>query len=486
MFLTLVAARAEDVLQILPQQIHIGSSSADGRSFSIQMNNEATFTAFQMDLYLPEGMDLDERDPIVLVKDRFPHEEGRYGITFDHEVLFAKRNDGSYRIIVSSNINAQIYGNNGNLLTVYYITDPELPEGIHPVKIKNVVMAISGTEGVRHTETSSFFYTENTDLSSVSSLDFSALTGAVYQDVLNQTNKLIEENKNLSEFNLSGADSISVEPVVQNLNCIYYIQAGSAVAKFLKSVGKNENIVTVSAQGNHCDYLKLTDGYPARFTQPFTATEASYYRRVPTPGWYSLCLPYNSETPENVVIEKFSSLNENTITFSRSEITAHNPRIFYTPETEISFTASNVSVSPAPKELADNSFIGTYQQLSANDVFDCYALHSDGSGFGITGNTTYVPPFRAYVKTEGKSNKIRLIHDNATSISNFVCNPHKIKITKKGNWIQIESDTDAQKIDIYTLDGKYILQCTLNKNENKTISLEKGIYLINNIKITIK
>lgn len=485
MLLTFITVRAEDVLQILPQQIHIGSTSADGRSFSIQMNNEATFTAFQMDLYLPEGMELDERDPIVLVKDRFPHEEGRYGITFDHEVLYTKRSDGAYRILVSSNINAPINGNNGDLLTVYYVTDPTMQDGIQPVKIKNVVMAISGTEGVRHTETSSYFYTENTNFTSLSSLNLSALTGAIYQDVLKQTNELIKNNTSLSEINLSGADSISMIPEVQNINCIYYVRENSPAAKFLSEAKKTINVVAIGNQGNHCERLVLTDGFPALFTLPFTASQASYSRNVPSAGWYSLCLPYTTESPEDVFVEKFSSLNGNTIIFSHAEITAHNPCIFYTSKLNVEFAASDVAIQPAPEELVDNLFIGTYRQIPASNIVNCYALHSDGSGFGITGNTTYIPPFRAYVHANGQGNKIRLIHDQETAI-NDQKSSGKIKIDQGINWIRVEACCDKQLVTIYTPDGKCIYQNQLNQSERKTFFVEKGLYLVNNIKIIVK
>ena len=49
-------AVAEDILQVVPQSIVPGSTSADTRCFTLEMKNDETFTAFQFDIYLPEGM----------------------------------------------------------------------------------------------------------------------------------------------------------------------------------------------------------------------------------------------------------------------------------------------------------------------------------------------------------------------------------------------------------------------------------------------
>ena len=273
------------------------------------MKNDETFTAFQFDIYLPEGMELDEVGPIVF-SDRFPSTPGRPNqIPIYTHVYDCRRHDKDgvfWRVIVYSTKNDPISGNSGDLLYMYYVTDESLKPGIHPVQIKNVVMAISGTQDVKPDDSSSFFYTEGYDASSVVKLDFSGLTGYVASDVVAKTNEIIADNKSLTEMDLSGIDKAGGNFASANPNCLMYVRQGAPIAESMK--GEN-NVVEMSDNGNVCSRYVLTDGYDANVSVPFTASTASYSRTVPSAGWYSLCLPYSVPANDDVEVECFESLD---------------------------------------------------------------------------------------------------------------------------------------------------------------------------------
>lgn len=479
-------AVAEDILQVVPQSIVPGSTSADARYFTLEMKNDETFTAFQFDIYLPEGMELDEVGPIVF-SDRFPSTPGRPNPIYTH-VYDCRRHDKDgvfWRVIVYSTKNDPISGNSGDLLYMYYVTDESLKPGIHPVQIKNVVMAISGTQDVKPDDSSSFFYTEGYDASSVGKLDFSGLTGYVSSDVVAKTNEMIAGNKSLTEMNLSGIDEAGGTFVSANPNCLRYVRQGTLIAESMK--GEN-NVVEVSDNGNTCSKYVLTDGYDANVSVPFTAASASYSRTVPSAGWYSLCLPYSVPAKDGMTVERFESLDAQKaiINFVDGNVEANVPCIFRTESTEVDFTAENVLVETTPDKLSDGLFTGTYTMIDNEELNGGYALHSDGRGFGSIGGTTYIPPFRAYVDYKSEIELMSVVHGGTTGISTVDNDESSLDIDNEGQTVKVKALSGKETVCIRSLDGKLLNMQRLNIGESMLLHLEKGIYLINNKKVFVK
>lgn len=447
---------AEDVLQIVPQQIVAGSSADDGRTFAIEMNNENVFVALQFDLYMPDGVILDNvYDPIELSKDRFPHTTGRNGVvTFSHDVTYELREEGFYRIAIGSNKkDIKISGTSGTLINVYYISDAELPDGVLPVEIKNVVMAISGTSDVKPADCSSFFYTDKFDWNA-SKLDLSALTGTLTTDVVEAVNSNISDNANLTTLDLSGIDNAGVAFESANPNALVYAKSGSTFAS-LQQTAWGKNVV----DGNVCGQLTITDGHPFYVEKGFTATAATYQRTLAKEGWYSLCLPYVANKPAGVTVERFSELDASagTVVFSEGDIAANVPCIFNAPAGNITFSASDVEIVKTPEKMNDGAFVGVYDKTGEGAIVGSYALFADGSGFGIAGTTAYAEPFRAYIESESSNAKtLRLIHGETTGV-------------------ELLEKEAGERSNIYSIDGRYA---------GRSIEqLPEGIYIINNKKL---
>lgn len=87
----------DDISQLIP------TTSAKG--IDINLSNDAKYTAFTMDVALPEGMTVND---ISLDRKRAPR----------HQLVFNKLSDGRYRIIGFSPTLDSFNGNNGTLLTI--------------------------------------------------------------------------------------------------------------------------------------------------------------------------------------------------------------------------------------------------------------------------------------------------------------------------------------------------------------------------------
>lgn len=366
-------AMADELLQVIPQLVVAGNEGEE--FFTIDMrNDDNVYLALQFDLYLPEGVDLvDEEDvPIYLSEDRFTYKRG---VCTTHEASVTKR-EGFYRIqIYGKNGNVAIPEHEGGLCDVYYTSSAEL-DGILPVRIENVVLGISGTEGVKPAPNVSFLYTEAVDWADMTSIDLAHGSSVATGDVVDEARTLMT-----------------------NPNALLYVGEGS-------SVDGLDNVVA----GEQCESLTLTDGHPFNAPKPFTAASATYSRTVAADGWYSLCLPFAAEAPEGVDVERLQSVNEGSIDFVAGGVEADKPCIFNAKAGEVTFEGSNVAVAATPEQLADGPFVGTYRQMEAGNIEGCYALRADGTGFGRADNTAYVTPFRAVVQSTGNASVLLIRH----------------------------------------------------------------------------
>ncbi len=114
-----------------------------GRSaqLPVALTNENETTAFQCDVYLPEGITLLKTD------------KGKYDITLaeerkdDHTVTSSLQNDGAIRVVVASLTSSLFAGNSGDLFYLNLQADEDI-SGELPLSIKNI--RISESDGTRH------------------------------------------------------------------------------------------------------------------------------------------------------------------------------------------------------------------------------------------------------------------------------------------------------------------------------------------------
>lgn len=492
-FACVTGIMADDFFEVLPQPVVAGSTSADGRSFAVELRNESVFKALQFDIYLPEGMEFDDVDPIELSMDRFPYTIGRGGvIKFSHDVNYVKRPDGAYRVVITStDYYAEVKGNSGTLLTIYYVTADDMPRGVLPVQVNNVVMAISGTEGVRHRNTSTFFYTAGTDFSSLTRLDLSACQGTMFADVVEELNRLTAASTALTEIDVTGLAAAGADFAPANANCLLLVGAGTELAESLDAAGR-DNVVTVSDEGNTCQRLVLTDGHAFGTSQPFLATVASYSRTLPAAGWYSLCLPFAATPPEGVAVERYGSADaeKGTITFVEASLEADVPCIFNAAGEEVVFTATDADIAPTVEVPADGPFVGTYTGTAEGDIEGCYALRADGSGFGRAGATAYVPPFRACLRVESGAAVLRLLHGGPTATDRSAImadsDTDGLRISVSRGAVTLTAVSQAAAVTIASADGRRVASFALPAGGSRIVPLQPGVYVINRVKTVIR
>ena len=101
----------------------------------ISMSNENSFTAYQFELVLPDGMTIakNENDKYIVAKGN------RYSDD-SHQVSIEDLGDNTFRFICVSLHNGIIDGTEGALLSVSLKASAEMAEGIYDATIRNIIM----------------------------------------------------------------------------------------------------------------------------------------------------------------------------------------------------------------------------------------------------------------------------------------------------------------------------------------------------------
>lgn len=232
------------------------------------------------------------------------------------------------------------------------------------------------------------------------------VTGTLDEGNVKALNNKLAHNDVITTLDLSGATlNTQTEIKTDNPNTLIYLGENG-------SVGNKSNVV----KNGVCDNLALTDGHPFRAAQSFTATDATYSRTLNgEEGWYSVCLPYAATISDDVVVEKFESVDASaqTVTFApvAGTMEAYTPYIFRATD-GVAFSGNGVKVDVTPSQIADGSFIGTFSGIAAPGLAGYYVLNADGSGFALASDKAYARPFRAVIHPDGLSHisALRLIH----------------------------------------------------------------------------
>lgn len=142
----LTSATIVESIEVTRDGNHFAMNDAVLRSgssmlFPVTMQNEVGITAFQCDVYLPEGISLQQNN------------KGKYDITLDeermddHSVTSSLQPDGAIRIVVASLTNTEFWGNNGNLFYLNLTSSLE-EDATLPIAVRNI--RISDSEGTRY------------------------------------------------------------------------------------------------------------------------------------------------------------------------------------------------------------------------------------------------------------------------------------------------------------------------------------------------
>ncbi len=117
-------------------------------NLSLNLKNESCYSAFQFDLYVPEGMDV---SGIMLNPER----------KHKHQILYNKIEDGHYRIAALSTVNNIFKGHDGELLN---ITLDEIPD--NEISIRKILFFDSEGQSYQFDDIESMIVTQIENLSS--------------------------------------------------------------------------------------------------------------------------------------------------------------------------------------------------------------------------------------------------------------------------------------------------------------------------------
>ena len=236
----------------------------------------------------------------------------------------------------------------------------------------------------------------------------------------------------------------------------------------------------------------LDENKSYEFFNPYTG-KVKVLRNIGAGKWNTICLPFNMDATQiasafgdNAIVAKFNGYDKHEkdgkitgfgLHFnSTTTISAHTPYLIKVGSSVSDFELDPVSITDAGVTPSDGAFVGTYQNLTNfGSEAHPYLFLSGNQFFFAIGNTN-MKSFRGYFDLgedlatyrnskngdSGNANVTVFVDDEATSIS-------------------------GMSIDQPIVDAVYDLQGRVVKVENNDLnSLQKGVYIVNGQKITIK
>ncbi len=459
--------------EIVPFVMTAGQKS---NNLALDLYNNEEFTAFQLDLSLPEGLNIDLNRRGSAFNLSFNTEYDRTDATY-HTLSSAEQSNGDVRILCYSTSLEVFWGNEGTLINIPVTASADMAPGIYSFRIKNIVLTKPDETKVIPAD-----YRGSIIIGNGGNVDDIKLYGAYSGEALVDFSAALSSNTYITGIDMTEAsvlNGVNAELNTGNPNTLIYVKDSNAL-------GNTKNIVV----DENCYDLNLTDGHPFNASKPFTASEASYARTVSAPGWYSICLPFSADASAGVEVERYGSFDESTseLVFNRGDVDAYKPCIFNAPATgEVAFTATNVEVAATPAVAEDGMMVGAFSKVEGSALTGCYALKADGTGFGTCGSNTYVPPFRAYVKTSATgANVLKLVHGGDVTGIDEVVESGDLLISVQDGECTVKAVGKAVQVCIHSLDGRLVKKMVLAANAGETVILPAGIYMINKNKIIVK
>lgn len=444
---------------------------------------EAELCGVQFDLYLPEGITVDQTSRGVY---KFAHVADRIDAR-SHVIAStdngARDENGNIipgtefiRVLCYSNTSEIFSNREGALLSIPLTAAENLAAGVHEIQLKNIIATTPkalpwGLPDNRLSVISG-------ELSLSESLP--QLQGHWTADAAQALSRKLAANSAISFISLAQATDIASDARVQtgNPNTLVYIPED-------KTLANTANVVS----GASCKKLYLTDGYPFYAPMPFTAAEAAYSRSIDAAGWQSLCLPFAADLPVGVVAERFESLDEDGHTVAFKAVTAtgaDTPCLFHVPTTgTVTFSATDAAIAATPDVLADGALTATYRQTAEGDVVGKYVLRDDGTGFDRCNATDCVSAFRAYLEGEtAVSDQVYVISHGSTPTGIGRMATGGLDIRAGRAHAVLASDI-AMTVNIVTAAGQAVRTMRLRPDLPQSVTLPAGAYIANGRKFVV-
>ena len=201
----------------------------------VEMKNATAVTAFQFDLYLPEGASV-----ATFIGDG----EEFYDVTFNlerrkssHIIATEPQADGALRIVAYSSVNAAFVGNEGVLVYVA-VAVGEMEEGEYPVTMRNIRMVTSDEQEMVAADCTSTLTIENTLMGDVNGDGHFTMI-----DVVMMVNAVLEKTQNNFDSraaDLNGDGKVTMVDVVGVLRLVL-TATDRAMAPALRTATEAEN-----------------------------------------------------------------------------------------------------------------------------------------------------------------------------------------------------------------------------------------------------
>lgn len=299
------AARANDVqsgidaLKIMPFTASAGNTS---RNVTLDLlNTSEDFTAFQCDLYLPDGITVNKNKRGTAYNITFNTDEDRTDASC-HTLNAAEQKDGAVRIICYSVNNDIFAGLDGALVNIPLSIETVMNAGFYNYSIKNVVL--TRTDG---TKVKPDVYNGTIVIGDGGQEPFVKMYGDYTADNLSDINTALNGNKAILGIDMTDAERVESKDAFEtaNPNTIVYLPKDC-------SLGNEYNVVVDGSCGN----LKITDAFDFGCQYPFTADNAEYMRAMPikedgnATKWGTVMLPFELHSDSHVQYYELANVND--------------------------------------------------------------------------------------------------------------------------------------------------------------------------------
>lgn len=354
-----------DALRITPFVLSEGGAS---ETLTMDLyNTTEDFTAFQCDLYLPEGITVDKNKKGTAYKISFNQDEERTDASC-HTLSAALQKDGAVRMICYSMNNDVFAGLEGALIDIPLTSETAMANGFYDFAIKNIVLThTDGTKVCPENYKGTIVIGDGGNQPKVSM--YGAFSSASLKDI----SDALGNNQNLLSIDMAEVESIEKGASLKtaNPNTLIYLPTGMDLAN-------TDNVVI----GASCSSLKITDGFDFGAVREFKVDNASYVRSMPVmesgakAKWGTIVMPFDLYSDDAVQYYRLASVNDAVSQMSFEpvdKVEAGTSAVFELLDngSELVVNSANSSVCASANKvnvLGNWSMLGTFQKQNLNPL----------------------------------------------------------------------------------------------------------------------
>lgn len=430
---------------------------------------------------------------------------------------------GNGNVITLSNIDALFNVFGGNLSNIAVNGKITHTKGTN-VNVSDVAYWMDNSK-------SGVFYGENindkAEFTSIGALGYKVRNNIFGVDFINGTGALTKFSEDTKVYNITmyqPSTTNSFKYYVNLKDGKFYSNGAEITLEpnaFIKSESADiEGMENVIINGNECANVVITDKKP--FFAPFEIqAENVTYNRTFTPGFNTVCLPFNlsKDLDSNIggVFEYDAETAEKFwFTMIDGSIPANTPALLNTTDGFNDLILNNITIAATPKtQLTEGGSAndglskshGTFKSVNAGEFLGqsqankVYGLKAGSSTFEPAGANANFPAFRMVISSElaAQNNTLRTprqlgIRDSkgieitdqfTTGIESVQADASSLNVTTGVNEIIISSEADYGKVNIHSIDGKLVTVANVTAGTT-TVNVNSGIYIVLGKKVMVK